>query len=484
VKKIAIIGGGLSGLAAAFRLQELKQAGKFDGEFLLLEAGKRLGGVIQTVERDGFLLELGADAFLSEKKAAVDLAARLGIDDQLVPTNDENRRSFIVRDKKLRAVPAGFQLIAPADVPGFFASELVSQKGKIRLANERFLLPAKPQADETLASFVRRRFGNEALWRIAQPMIAGIYTANPEKLSLRATQPRFLELEQKYGSVIEGLIKTSEQSAIRNPQSEIGVSGARYSLFLSFKNGMQTLFDALASKIARDFLRLDALARTLSFNKAQRLWLIELENGEQVTADAVCLALPAHRIAALLQNDLPELSKELDEIEYASTATVNLAFKRDQIAHELNGFGFVVPFIEKRTLMACTFSSVKFSGRAPENHVLLRAFVGGALQQDKFDLDDEAMTAGVLQDLRDLVGLTGKPLFSHVGRWARSMPQYHVGHLAKAERINNLLAQTPSLALATTAFDGVGIPDSIRHGETAAENLTVFLNSYEYSLNR
>lgn len=482
--KVVIIGGGLSGLAAAFRLQELKQTGRFDGEFVLLEAGSRLGGTIQTVRRDDFLLELGADAFLSDKPAALNLVKRLGIEDQLIPTNDENRRSFIVRDKRLRAVPAGFQLIAPSNIEAFFASELISRKGKIRLANERFLLPAPPQTDESLASFIRRRFGNEALWRIAQPMFAGIYTANPEKLSMRATQPRFLELEQKHGSVIEGLIKTSEQSAIGNPRSAIEASGARYSLFLSFQNGMQTLLDTLASKMPRDFLRLDAQARTLSFNTIQRLWFIELENGEQITADAVCLALPAHVIAELLQNQFSEISKELATVEFASTATLNLAFKRNQIAHELNGFGFVVPFIEKRTLMASTFSSVKFSGRASSDYVLLRAFVGGALQPEMFALDDEAMTAGVLQDLRELVGLTGKPLFAQVSRWARSMPQYHVGHLEKVERINDLLARVPSLALATTAIDGVGIPDSIRHGETAAEKLVNFLSTPQKSAER
>ena len=470
--KIVIVGGGLSGLAAAFRLQELKNAGKFDGDFLLLEAAERPGGLIQSIKRDGFLLETGADAFLSEKPEAVDLAKQLGIEDKLIQTNDENRRSFIVRHKKLRAVPNGFRLIAPADISAFFASEILSWKGKTRVANERFLPPAPSQNDESLADFVRRRFGNEALKRIAQPMFAGIYAADPEKLSIRATQPHFLELEQKYGSVILGLEES--QSKIQNPTSKIG-SGARYNLFLSFQDGMQTLIEALASKIVKDCFHLSARAQTLSFDETQRLWQIKLENGDEITADAICLALPAFAIAELLQKQFHALSDEFRQIEYASTATLNLAFKSEQILHALDGFGFVVPFVEKRTLMACTFSSVKFAGRAPENHVLLRAFVGGALQPEMFALDDEAMIAGVLQDLRELVGLTGKPIFTHIARWARSMPQYAVGHLEKIEKIKNLMAEIPSLAIATTAIDGVGIPDSIRHGEAAIEKITEFL---------
>lgn len=480
--KIVVIGGGLSGLAAAHRFQELKAEGKLDAEFLLLEAGERLGGSIQSHEHNGFLLELGADAFLSEKPEAVALAKRLGIENKLISTNDENRRAFLVRHDKLRPIPAGFRLIAPTDVKALFASEILSRNGKIRLANERFLPPSAVLKDETLASFARRRFGDEALTRVAQPMLAGIYAADPEKLSLLATQPQFLKLEQDYGSVIRGLEETTKQGNVENlklPFKKIvnsnainaAASGARYSLFLSFENGMQTLLDALESKIAKNNFCLKSKVQTISFDGLSRLWKIKLGNKEQIEASAVCLALPSNRIAELLQTQFPPLADELKTIEYASTATVNLAFRRDQIAHKLDGFGFVVPFIERRTLMAATFSSIKFAGRAPQNHVLLRAFVGGALQPDKFALDDDEMVASVLADLRQLIGLTGKPLFAQIARWHGSMPQYHLGHLEKLARIKCLLSEIPLLALATTAIDGVGIPDSIRHGETAAEKL-------------
>jgi oxygen-dependent protoporphyrinogen oxidase len=297
-----------------------------------------------------------------------------------------------------------------------------------------------------------------------------------------ATQPQFLKLEQNYGSVIRGLEETTaeanikrknsqiEKSEIRNPKSEVA-SGARYSLFLSFRNGMQTLIDALESKIGKDSFHLKAKVQTICFDEASRFWQIKLENNEQIEAAAVCLALPAHRIAELLQTQFPALASELAAIEHASTATINLAFRRDQIRHRLDGFGFVVPFVERRTLMAATFSSVKFAGRAIKSHILLRAFVGGVLQPDKFALNDSKMVANVLKDLRQLVGLTGKPLFAQIARWERSMPQYHLGHLEKIERIKSLLAKIPALALATTAIDGVGIPDSIRHGERAIETL-------------
>ena len=467
MKTIAIIGGGVSGLAAAFRLHELKKASNFAGDFVLLEASNRLGGIVKTEKHGKFLLEAGPDAFLSEKPEVLELAKKLKIENELLPTNDENRRSFLVRENRLRAVPEGFNLIAPVNLESFFESDILSLQGKVRLANERFLLPKQTTEDESLADFVRRRFGSEALERIAQPMIGGIYTANPEKLSLRATQPRFLELEQKYGSVIKGL---QEKSAIRNSQSEIGVSGARYSLFLSFKNGMQTLIDRLEKKIPPKSIRLNAKARTLDFDKTQRLWKIETNAGV-FSADAVILALPAHRIANLLENQFTELSNELAEIEHASTATVNLGFRREQIRHDLNGFGFVVPFVEKRTLLACTFSSIKFAGRAPENSVLLRAFVGGDLQPQMFGLSDAEMIAGVLRDLGDLLNLKGKPLFASVARWSRSMPQYTIGHLRKVEKIKRLLSKIPALQLATTAIDGVGVPDAVRHGNSAAENL-------------
>jgi oxygen-dependent protoporphyrinogen oxidase len=446
---VVIIGGGISGLAAAHRLSEQQV------QVTILEASHRLGGTIQTEERDGFLLERGPDSFISEKPQAVELAKRLGIESRLVQTNEQFRRSFIVRDGRLRPVPEGFQLLAPSRLWPFITSDIFSVAGKARMAAD-LLLPRKSTNgvnDESLASFVRRRLGVEALDRMAQPMVGGIYTADPETLSLRATLPRFLEMEREHRSLILAMLRQGRAQ-------KAGTSGARYSLFLSFDRGMQVLVDALAQQIKAD-IRLNTRAVAL-----KRGWTVVTSEGEEIKADKICIALPAYHAATLLQGHLAE---KLRQIKYASTATINLAYRRSAITHPLNGFGFVVPFIEKRSLIACTFSSVKFSGRAPEGHVLLRAFAGGALQPDIFALED--MEVRVEADLRELLGITEDPLFVEVAKWKDSMPQYEVGHLERVNEIEKLANDLPGLTLAGNAYRGAGIPDCIRSGQTAAEML-------------
>src|SRR5215212_8494411 len=348
---VLIIGGGISGLAAAHRVLELNPSTRVT----ILEASSKLGGTIQTEHRDGFLLERGPDSFISEKPHALALAKRLGLESQLIQTNEEFRRSFIVRNGRLRAVPEGFQLMAPSRMWPFITSDIFSFAGKARMAADLFLprRSTNGMSDESLASFVRRRLGEEALARMAQPMVGGIYTANPETLSLRATLPRFLDMEQKHRSLILGMLR-------QDNAQQSGTSGARYSLFLSFDRGMQVLIDALAQVNAD--IRLNTCVEALKLDRPT--WSIETNTGEQFKADAVCLAVPAYIAASLLTNTNPDLATKLNQIKYASTATINFAYRRSAIAHPLNGFGFVVPFVEKRSLIACTFSSVKFSGRA------------------------------------------------------------------------------------------------------------------------
>ena len=453
-KRVVIIGGGISGLAAAHRLVELGH------EPTLLEASSRLGGIIQTEQRKGFVLERGPDSFISEKPEAVSLAKRLGIESRLIQTNEEFRRSFIVRNGRLRPVPDGFQLLAPSRIWSFINTDIFSVQGKLRMAAE-VLLPRKRSNgidDESLASFVRRRLGREALERMAQPMVGGIYTADPETLSLRATLPRFLDMEQQHRSLILAMMRQGRAQ-------KTGTSGARYSLFLSFDGGMEVLVNTLAEVVPN--VRLNTRIEELTHNSGT--WRITAESGETFEADAVCLALPAYVAAKLLEDVNPRLASQLNAIRYASTATINLAYPRAAIAHPLNGFGFVVPFIEKRSLIACTFSSVKFSGRAPEDHVLLRAFAGGALQPEIFALDD--LEPRIEADLRELLGINQKPIFTETARWERSMPQYEVGHLDRVKAIENEVKNLPGLALAGNSYRGAGIPDCIRSGEAAAESL-------------
>jgi oxygen-dependent protoporphyrinogen oxidase len=455
INRIVVVGGGISGLAAAHRLIELGQT-----DVTLIESSPRLGGTIQTEYRDGFLIERGPDSFISEKPEALALAKRLGIESRLIQTNEKYRRSFIVRGGRLRAVPEGFQLLAPSRMWPFLTSDIFSVAGKIRMAADLFM-PRKSTngtQDESLASFVRRRLGQEALERMAQPMVGGIYTADPETLSLRATLPRFLDMEKKHRSLILAMLRQSHVQ-------KSGTSGARYSLFLSFDRGVQVLVDAL-TRINADF-RFNTRVENLRLD--DRTWTVTTTSGEQLKADAICLAVPAYVAATLLNEVNRDLARTLNQIKYASTATINFGYERSAINHPLDGFGFVVPFIEKRSLIACTFSSVKFSGRAPEGHVLLRAFAGGALQPGIFALDESVIAERVEADLRELLGITAKPLFTEVAKWERSMPQYEVGHLDRINEIENEVKKLPGLALAGNAYRGAGIPDCIRSGQTAAE---------------
>jgi len=467
VTRVVVIGGGISGLAAAHRLTELNPA----LDLTLIEASARLGGTLLTDERAGFVLERGPDSFISEKPEAVALAKRLGIESQLVETNSSHRRSFIVRKGRLRPVPDGFQLLAPSRIWPFLTTDIFSLAGKIRMAGD-LVLPRRSTNgsadDESLSSFVRRRLGREALERMAQPMVGGIYTADPETLSLRATLPRFLDMERDHRSLILAML--------RKARAQSGISGARYSLFLSFDQGMEVLVQALQHQLSRCEIRLNT--RVLAIER-ERGWKLKTDTQDRIEAntieaDAICLAVPAYVAAQLLTTVDQTLAVQLSQIKYASTATINFAYHRASIQHPLDGFGFVVPFVEKRSLIACTFSSVKFPGRAPDDHVLLRAFAGGALQPEIFALDQSEMLARVESDLRELLGITTKPLFAEVFKWQNSMPQYEVGHLDRVAAIESSARELPGFALAGNAYRGAGIPDCIRSGETAAEYLMQF----------
>ena len=484
---VAIVGGGISGLTAAHRLHELlrraiSNAHGTPTEIILLEASARTGGTLRTERREGFLLEGGPDAFISEKPEALALARRIGLSPHVIETNDAHRRSFVARGRRLYPTPEGFQLLAPSRLWPFVTSGIFSWPGKARMALD-LLLPRRRSAsetgaeeDESLAAFVRRRLGREALERMAQPMVGGIYTADPERLSLRATMPRFLEMERTDRSLILAMWraarKKSDAEGVDGRALQQATSGARYSLFLSFDGGMQTLTDALAARLPPGCLRLGTRVASLAFRRESNKWLLTTQSGEALSADAVCLALPAYASAQLLRNVDDALADELGRIPYASTATVNLAYARADIPHPLDGFGFVVPFVERRATIACSFSSVKFEGRAPAGHALLRAFVGGALQPEMFALDEEAIVAAVRRDLRELLGVRSSPLFTYVEKWPRSMAQYHVGHLARVGRIRTRLAAHPTLRLAGNAYQGAGVPDCIRSGEQAAEELS------------
>jgi oxygen-dependent protoporphyrinogen oxidase len=493
MKRVVIIGGGITGLAAAHRLLERSHESGKQVDLTVLEAGSRVGGIVQTRERDGFLLESGPDSFISEKPEALALVKRLGLESHLIETNQHHRRSFIVRQGRLLPLPEGFHLLAPSRLWPFVKTGIFSWSGKARMALD-LLLPRRGlngnktgnKADESLAEFVRRRLGTEALERMAQPMVGGIYTADPERLSLQATMPRFLEMEREHRSLIRALRKQNSRTVSEEGGSE--TSGARYSLFLSFDRGMQVLTDTLEERISslgsqlstgeasgQTAIRVNTAVESITLEEGiserSPKWKLTTSGHETLHADAICLALPAYVSSRLLGTVDPQMAAELAEISYASSSTINLGFKREDIPHPLDGFGFVVPFIEKRSLIACTFSSVKFAGRAPAGDVLVRAFVGGALQPELLELDEDELLGRVLGDLRELLGIERAPLFSEVTKWERSMPQYHVGHLERVKRIEARLAALSSLVLAGNAYLGLGIPDCIRSGEAAADRI-------------
>ena len=465
--RIVVVGGGISGLAAVYRLIELSREKKLGLEIHLLEAGRRLGGSIATERVGEFLVEAGPDSFISEKPWALRLCDRLGITSRLVPTNSANQNIYVVHKGSLQPLPEGFFLLAPTRFWTFVQTQLFSWAGKLRIAAELLLPRGGIDSDESLASFVRRRFGSEVLERVAQPLIGGIYGADPEKLSLSATMPRFLEMEAARRSVIWAMLAEQRR---RFRKREAG-SGARWSLFVTLLGGMQELVDAITRNLPDGTAHLGAKVTGLEWNREKKLWTVKTNGTEQIPANGVILAGPAYSSAAIFSSLTPELAQELQAIPYTSAATVSLAYAHADIPHGLNGFGFVVPAVESRKIIACTFSSIKYPGRAPAGHVLLRAFVGGALQPHLLMQDDDTMERSVREELGDLLGVRNDPLFCRIHRHPRSMPQYHVGHRERIRRIEAHLTRYPALALAGNAYQGVGIADCVHSGEEAAERI-------------
>jgi len=462
--RLIVVGGGISGLAAAHRALEIASERGTPLELTLLEAADRLGGTIQTERREGFLVECGPDSFLSEKPWALALCRRLGVEDRLIRTDDRRRRTFVVFRGRLHPLPEGFQLLAPTRLGSFLASRLFSWPGKLRMAAD-LVLPRGHDPDESLGVFVRRRFGREALERAAQPLIAGIYTADPGELSLRATMPRFLDMERRDRSVILSMWRAARAGS----GGGAGTSGARWSLFVTFADGMEELIRILATRLPPGTVRLKERATSVAREGA--VWRVATAGGSCFEADALILSPEAHQSARLIRYQDPGLALLLEGIAYASSATVTLAYRRDDVRHPLDGFGFVVPQIERRPIIACTFSSVKYAGRAPEGHVLLRVFMGGALNESVLDADDGALLTTTRAELAELLGVVAEPLFTRVARYPKAMPQYHVGHLERAEAIDRAVLRHPGLRLAGGAYRGVGIADCVRSGEEAAQAL-------------
>ncbi|EAQ77487.1 protoporphyrinogen IX and coproporphyrinogen III oxidase [Blastopirellula marina DSM 3645] len=456
--RIAVVGGGISGLAAAHRLRELAPT----TEIVLYEAAERLGGVLETRRQDGFLAEQSADTFITNVPWGVDLCRRLGIESELLPTNDALRKAYVVCRGRLIEVPEGFLLMAPGKAWPIVQTPILSWRGKLRLAWEYFVAPRKDPSDESLKAFVVRRLGIEAYERLVQPLIGGIYTADPEKLSVAATMKQFVEMERQHGGLIRGM----QQRKAREGNAD---SGARYSMFVAPRGGMSALVEAIAARLPSESIRLNSPVRSVS-RQEDGVWQVAT-NSECETYDGVVVAAPAPAAAVLLHSQDEPLAAELEQIEYAGCAIVLLGVDRRQIAQPIAGFGFVVPEVEQRRILAASFASYKFAGRAPDESVLIRVFVGGACHPEMNELPDEQLRQIVLEELADLIGLSGELQTFSVRRWSAQMPQYHVGHLERVERIEALAAKHAGLTLAGNAYHGVGVPTCIHCGEQAAERL-------------
>ena len=461
MKRIAIIGGGISGLTAAFTLEEQRVAG-VPVEYVLLESSPRFGGVIATERVENCLIETGPDSFLSEKPWAADLCRKLGLADQLIGSNDAQRKTYILVNGRLVPIPDGLMFMVPTKVMPALLSPLFSLRSKLQMAREWFHTSNPPNVDETVASFVERHYGTEMVERLADPLLSGIYGGEASQLSMRAVLPRFLEMEAKHGSLSRAMMAARSKTAPNSARP----------LFSSLKNGMQQMVDTLVARLSRSALHLNRPVQ--SIRPEESGWLVTVGDESQ-RFDAVIVATPAHAAATLLQRASLELATELRTIPYSSSVTVTLAYDQDVRAMLPPGFGFLVPRNEGKRLLAATFVHNKFSHRAPEDRALLRCFLGGSRDQQILTSSDEEIVRIVREELKQILGFDAQPLFTRVYKWNAAMAQYTVGHLERLERIHHFCHSLPGLALCGNGYRGIGVPDCVRSG---AEAVSVLRSNY------
>ena len=449
---------------------------KADFEVVVVEGRERVGGNIRTEKTDGFLIEGGPDCFISEKPWAMALCNRIGLGDDLLATNSRFQKTFVLSRARLHELPEGVILMIPTKMVPLVFSSLISIPGKIRMALEYFVPRRRATTEESLGDFVRRRLGKEVLEKIAEPLIAGIHAGDPETMSVSSSFPKFVEMEQEHGSLIKGMLK--RMASMKGSGSKgMSSSGAkRVTMFMTLKGGLTDLVGELTGRLTgTNHTRIMTGVKVTGLSKEGSGYKVGFEdnaeaaNGSAITADAVIVAAPAHAASAILSGFDPELSEKLTTIPYASTATISVAFKRAEITHPLNGFGFVVPGVEGRRIMAATWTSVKFDHRAPSGSVLIRCFVGGARNTALINSTDEELVNIVREELRDIMGIEAVPVLSRVYRFINSMPQYTIGHAGRVEWITERTATYPGLYLTGSAYHGIGIADSVRYGEVVAK---------------
>ena len=448
--KVAVIGGGIAGLAAARRLEALIPR----VEIILLESKWRIGGTIVTEQVNGFVIEGAPDSFLSRKERGVGLCEELGLGDELIGRRPENERSFVRRGRELHPLPLGLTGMIPTNLDALAESELLSAEGRARLAAEVDIPPAPAAGDESIASFVSRRLGKEAYEVLVEPLMTGIYGGDGEQLSLQATFPNLLALELEHGSVLRGLTAQSPTDSAQPP-------------FVTLRSGMESLVDSLAASLQQTTIR--AGFQPVAVRSLPGRYAVDV-GGWIVQAEGVVLAVPAFVTAKLLSALDSELARAHAEIPYASSAIVTLAYAKADVGHPLDGYGYVVPRVEGSDVLACTWTSSKWEHRAPEGQALVRVYAGRFGGPDVARRSKDSLVALAREEVR-VLGIKAEPHLVRVHRWPRAMPQYVLGHLERLERIETALEAHPGLALAGAAYRGVGIPDCIGSGEDAAESV-------------
>ncbi len=471
-KSVIIVGGGISGLSTAFALLEQAASADLPLFCTLLDAAPVWGGKIVTHRVGRWVLEAGPDSFLSQKPWAMDLCRRLGIADQLINTNPVEKKASVLRGGQLHELPEGLVTFTPSQLGPFFRSGLLSWMDLARMGCDVLIPPRRSTEDESLAAFFRRRFGRHACERVMEPLMAGIYAGDAEQMSLRATFPRFYELEQTYGSVIRGMM------AARRARAQIPADGRpRHTMFVTLKNGLADLVAGMTARIQQGgaVLKTGVQAEALRVRSHQAgRWMYDVicSDGTALSAEALVLATPAYVSADLVRPLSPLAAGLMETIPYASTATISLIYPAAAVGRSLQGFGFVVPRVEGRDVIAATWTSIKWPHRAPPDEVSVRCYLGGVGREAILERDDEALVRCVRDELASIVGLHATPQYVEVNRWHRAMPQYTIGHLDRLAQLEAAVSRFGGLTITGAGYRGVGLPDCIRDGaETAARTL-------------
>ena len=465
MKRIAIIGGGISGLAAAFTIERHREAKAGQVEYVLFEGSPRLGGVMVTERVDGCLIEAGPDSFLTEKPWASELCRELGLGDELIGSNDADRKTYILVNGRLVVIPDGLMFMVPTKILPTVFSPLFTLGTKLRMAGEWFHPPHRANADETVAALVERHYGAEMVDRLADPLLSGVYGGEASQLSVRAVLPRFAEMEAKHGSLGRAMLASRKKMAG-------APAGPARPLFTSLKEGMQQMVDGLLARLTKSNLRASTPVTDLA--SAPDGWVVAA-GGRSDHFDAVVIAVPTQMAARLLRTASPDLAAELAAIQYSSSVTLTLGYDEKVRASLPPGFGFLVPRSEGKRMLACTFVHNKFPHRAPASRALIRCFLGGARDQQVLESSEQQIVAIAREELRQIIGVQADPLFARVYKWQGAMAQYGVGHLERLERIEKICALRPGLYLAGNGYRGIGVPDCVRSGTQAARQSLIAL---------